>query len=165
MCHDSAMPLYYSLQGKRAVSNANAIAYEKAGENTGDEFKRKVRMARIVLRFIMPSVKILNVFKYRWFTYFYLGHRTSRYLLWFNHIVVVISNAFLVVYSPFYFVTMILQCIIYLMALMQMIFKTRNKILVFVNYYCMTIVAQFVGVVKTVLRRDRPFWEKAESTR
>lgn len=28
-CHDSSMPLYYALNGKRAIANQNAIAYEK----------------------------------------------------------------------------------------------------------------------------------------
>ena len=62
-CHDSSMPLYYALHKKRAIANHDAIAYEKAGENIQDEFKRKVRMNRIILNAILPSIKILNVFK------------------------------------------------------------------------------------------------------
>ncbi len=165
MCHDSAMPLYYSLQGKQAASNSNAIAYEKAGENNDDEFKRKIRMSRIVLRFILPSIKIMNVFKYKWFTYFYLGHRTSRYLLWFNHILLFLTNILLVTHSFFYVITLVLQSLIYVMAVVQLLFRTKNRILVFVFYYCMTILAQLIGVTKTILRKDKPFWEKAESTR
>lgn len=164
-CHDSAMPLYYSLQGKRAVANHNAIAYEKAGENDGDEFKRKVRMSRIVLGAILPSFKILNVFKYKWFTFFYLGHRTSRYLLWFSHIVFFITNLFLLSTSYIYVVTFILQMIIYLMAIAKNVFNINNKIFNFCSYYCMTIIAQFIGVFKTIAGQNKPFWEKAESTR
>ena len=55
-CHDSSMPLYYALNGKRAIANQNAIAYEKAGENIKDEFKRKVRMSRIALHSILPDI-------------------------------------------------------------------------------------------------------------
>ena len=29
----------------------------------------------------------------------------------------------------------------------------------------MTVLAQFIGVVNTITRRNKPFWEKAESTR
>lgn len=165
MCHDSAMPLYFSLQGKRALSNNRAIAYEKAGENNQDEFKRKVRMSRIVLRFIMPSIKILNVFEYKWYTYFYLGHRTSRYLLWFNHILLFVSNAFLATQSNFYWYVLIVQVFVYLIAAIQAVARTKLKPLIFMSYYCMTVLAQFIGVIKTILRKDKPFWEKAESTR
>lgn len=164
-CHDSAMPLYYSLQGKRAIANHNAIAYEKAGENDGDEFKRKVRMSRIVLGSILPSFKILNVFKYKWFTFFYLGHRTSRYLLWLSHIVFFITNLFLLNTSYIYIVTFIMQMIIYLLAIAKNIFNINNKVFNFCSYYFMTIIAQFIGVFKTITGQNKPFWEKAESTR
>ncbi len=30
-CHDSGMPVFYALKGKRAIANHDAIAYEKAG--------------------------------------------------------------------------------------------------------------------------------------
>ena len=70
-CHDSSMPLYYALKQKRAIANHEAIAYEKAGENIQDEFKRKVRMNRIILSSILPDIKILNIFKYKWFTFLF----------------------------------------------------------------------------------------------
>lgn len=164
-CHDSAMPLYYSLKGKRAIANHDAIAYEKAGENDGDEFKRKIRMSRIVLGSILPTFKILNVFKYKWFTYFYLGHRTSRYLLWFSHIVLLITNILLLKTGIIYIVTFILQTFIYLMAILKNLFNINNKIFNFCSYYCMTIIAQIIGVYKTIFGQNKPFWEKAESTR
>ena len=164
-CHDSAMPLYYALKGKRAIANHNAIAYEKAGENDNDEFKRKVRMSRIVLSSILPSIKVLNVFKYRWFTYFYLGHRTSRYLLWLSHIILFISNIFLLNFSYFYVFTLTIQLLIYFLAIIKVLFKINNKLINFCFYYCMTILAQLIGVFKTITGQNKPFWEKAESTR
>src|SRR5699024_6304714 len=91
--HDSAMPTLYAIQGKRAVANHDAIAYEKAGEIIEDEFGRKVRMNRIILKYILPDLRILNVFKYKWYTYFYLGHRTCRYLLWISHLILFLSSA------------------------------------------------------------------------
>ena len=165
MCHDSIMPLYYSLQGKRAIANHNAIAYEKAGENDEDEFKRKVRMSRIVLKFILPSIKILNIFKYKWYTFFYLGHRTSRYLLWFNHIVLFIVNIFLLKVSVLYLIAFFAQMIVYVLAITKKVFKINNKLFNFCSYYCMTVLAQAIGVYTTLTGQNKPFWEKAESTR
>lgn len=93
-CHDSSMPPYYALKGKRAIANHDAIAYEKAGEVIEDEFGRKVRSNRVLLAQILPDIRILNIFKYKWFTYFYLGHRTCRYLLWIAHFVLFATNVF-----------------------------------------------------------------------
>lgn len=165
MSHDSSMPLYFNLNGNRAIANHNAIAYEKAGEDDKDEFNRKVRMARITLKFILPSIRILNVFKYKWFTYFYLGHRTSRYLLWFNHILALITSGILSSYGVVYSFVFIIQVVVYLLVLCKFIFNLDCKILNFVSYYCMSILAQFIGVSKTILGLNKPFWEKAESTR
>ena len=164
-CHDSSMPLYYALQGKRAICNHDAIAYEKAGENISDEFGRKVRMSRIVLSFIMPDIRILNVFKYKWFTYFYLGHRTCRYILWFMHIMVLILNTILLSQNLFFVITFVGQILFYVFAVIRAVFKVDNKLLNMIYYYCITVIAQIVGVWRIITGKAKPFWEKAESTR
>ncbi|QVY61296.1 glycosyltransferase family 2 protein [Cytobacillus gottheilii] len=164
-CHDSAMPPLYALQGKRAIANHDAIAYEKAGEVIEDEFGRKVRMNRIILKHILPDVRILNVFKYKWFSYFYFGHRTCRYLLWISHLLVFISNALLLPESLFYKIAFLGQVLFYLLALARVITKSNNKYLTLVYYYCVTILAQWAGVYNILTGKAKPFWEKAESTR
>lgn len=164
-CHDSAMPLYYALKQKKAIANHDAIAYEKAGENMQDEFKRKVRMNRIILSAILPDIEILNIFKFKWFTYFYFGHRTCRYLLGIMHIALLISNAFLVKQSILYLLVFIAQIIIYLLAIFKQLFNLKSKLLDIIYYYCMTMVAQIVGIKNILTGKAKPFWEKAESTR
>lgn len=164
-CHDSAMPPLYALQGKRAIANHDAIAYEKAGEVIEDEFGRKVRMNRIILKHILPDFRILNIVKYKWFSYFYFGHRTCRYLLWISHLVVFITNAFLIQESWLYKTTFAGQVLFYLLALVRVITKSNNKYLTIVYYYCVTVLAQWVGVYNILTGKAKPFWEKAESTR
>ncbi|MFC4386578.1 glycosyltransferase family 2 protein [Gracilibacillus marinus] len=164
-CHDSAMPPLYALQGKRAIANHDAIAYEKAGEVIEDEFGRKVRMNRIILKHILPDLRILNIFKYKWFSYFYFGHRTCRYLLWISHLLVFITNALLIQASLLYIITFAGQVLFYLLALVRVITKSNNKYLTLVYYYCVTILAQWVGVYNILTGKAKPFWEKAESTR
>ena len=164
-CHDSAMPPFYVLHGKRAIANHDAVAYEKAGEIIEDEFSRKVRMNRLILSHILPDIRILNVFKYKWFSYFYFGHRTCRYLLWISHLMLLISNAFLITKSWFYLITFAGQILFYLLALVKFITKTKNKYLTLIFYYCVTVLAQWVGVYNILTGKAKPFWEKAESTR
>lgn len=164
-CHDSAMPLFYALQGKRAICNHDAIAYEKAGEVIEDEFGRKVRMSRIILKHIIPDLRLFNIFKYKWFSYFYFGHRTCRYLLWICHLMVLVSNTLLLQESYFYIIVFIGQVLFYLLALMAAFIKTPNKYITMIYYYTATVLAQWVGVYNALSGRAKPFWEKAESTR
>ena len=62
-CHDIGFPLLYALAKKRALYNPDAISYERAGEVDEDEFKRKTRMNRRIVKEIMPNFHILNVIK------------------------------------------------------------------------------------------------------
>ncbi|MFD2923014.1 glycosyltransferase family 2 protein [Halobacillus naozhouensis] len=163
--HDSSMPLYYSLNNKNAIANHDALAFEKAGENIKDEFNRKVRMSRIILASILPSLKILNVFRYKWFTYFYLGHRTSRYLLWFSHIMVLLLNMILINESSIYVITFGFQLVFYTIAVLRRFFYINNRFINMIYYYCMTLYAQIVGVMKVITGKAKPTWEKAGSTR
>lgn len=164
-CHDSSMPYYYGMHGQRAIFNENAIAYEKAGENTEDEYKRKVRMNRVILLHIKNGMKAFNVFKHGWFSYFYFGHRTSRYLLWINHLLAFISNVILAVYSDLIFWKIILgaQILFYILGILGR--KSKSKLLHMIYYYCITILAQWHGIFNCITGKAKPTWERAESTR
>lgn len=164
-CHDSAMPIFYALKGKRAIANHDAVAYEKAGEVIEDEFSRKVRMNRIILKHILPDLRILNFLKYKWFSYFYFGHRTCRYLLWISHLVVLIANIMLIHESWFYKIAFLGQILFYSLALIKVITKSKNKYLTLIYYYTVAIIAQWFGVYRILTGKAKPFWEKAESTR
>ena len=164
-CHDSSMPYYYGMHNQRAIFNEKAIAYEKAGENTEDEYKRKVRMNRVILLHIKNGIKALNVFKHGWFSYFYFGHRTSRYLLWINHLLVFVSNIILAIDSNFVFwkVTLGLQIVFYILGLAGR--NSKSKLLHMIYYYCITILAQWNGIFNCLTGKTKTTWERAESTR
>lgn len=163
--HDSAFPLHFGRRKERAIFNKDAIAYEKAGESNQDEFKRKVRMNRSILKSLFTWLNVINIFKYKWFTIFYLGHRTSRNLLWLMHLLLLISNIMLAMRNKLFLIILISHLLVYFVALFQQIFKTKFRIFRFTNYYIMTIIAQWMGVYNTITRKNKPFWEKAESTR
>lgn len=164
-CHDSAMPTYYAQIGKRAISNHQAIAYEKAGESNQDEFKRKVRMNRNSTETILKNLKILNPFKYKWYSYCYFGHRVCRHLLWLFHILLIIANIIIFNESIIFKIGLFMQAFIYFIAISRLIFQIKNKFFNLPYYYCMTVAAQIVGVWNELTGKSKPFWEKAESTR
>lgn len=165
LSHDSAMPLAYALAGKRAICNHDAVAWEKAGETDADEFRRKVRMNRGILKAILPDIRVLNIFRYRWFTLFYLSHRTMRYLLWFWHIVLLVCSAVLAFWHWAFLVIFGAQVLCYLLALFEWRLNTGNRRLHRIFYYAMTLWAQCCGVWNILTGKAKPFWEKAESTR
>lgn len=163
--HDSAMPLHFALKGERAICNHDAIAFEKAGETIEDEFGRKIRMNRRILDKILPDIRLLNIFKYKWFSYFYFGHRTCRYLLWLSHFIVFITNILLISEHWLYIFIFIGQLLFYILALIKLATKSNNKYITLIYYYCVTLIAQWVGVYNILTGKAKPFWEKAESTR
>lgn len=164
-CHDSSFPVLFALDGARAVFDPKAVAYEKAGENDQDEYKRKVRMNRNLFHNILPSVKILNIFRYKWFTVFWLGHRTCRYLLWVAHFMLFVISGILMFENEFWMITFIGQVIFYLMAIAGIITRSSNKYIKLVAYYTMTVLSQWHGAYNIVTGKAKPIWAKAESTR
>lgn len=164
-CHDSSMPYYYAGKHLRAIYNQDAVAYEKAGEITGDEFKRKVRMNRIIIQALKAGFKSLNVFKYGWFSYFFFGHRTCRYLLWITHAILYAASIGLYTQNGIYKLAFWGQTIFYVLAIFNLKIKSGNKLLNLMSYYTMTIFAQWKGVIDCVTGKSKPTWEKAESTR
>lgn len=164
-CHDAKMPYYFAGKGKRSIYNPDALAFEKAGEIDEDEFKRKVRMNRGILSALTEGIYSLNIKKYGWFSYFYFGHRTCRYLLWLAHFLLYVSNAFMVKKRMFYRLCFVGQTLFYVVGFWSHINKSKNKLVHLIYYYCMTILAQWIGVYHCLTGKSKAVWEKAESTR
>lgn len=165
-CHDSSFPVLFALKGYRAVYQPSAIAYEKSGENDKDEYKRKVRMNRNLFHNILPSLRILNVFKYRWFSFFWIGHRSCRYLLWIAHLLLITISGFLCYGHWFWMITFVAQVAFYLVAFLGRIFSVQNnKVVKLVTYYAMTVLSQWHGVYNIITGKAKPTWAKAETTR
>ncbi|MBB5174561.1 glycosyltransferase family 2 protein [Texcoconibacillus texcoconensis] len=163
--HDSAMPSHAALIHKKAIFNEKAIAYEKAGETTGDEFKRKVRMSRGGLKALYTDIRKYNPFKYGWYSYFYFGHRACRRALFIFHITLLSTNILLINENILYYFLFLIQISFYLLALMKKMFGLNHKVFYFPYYYVMTLLAQLVGTYNQITGKSKPFWEKAESTR
>lgn len=164
-CHDGSYPTLIVLKGKRAIYEKEAIAYEKAGENTTDEYSRKVRMGRTILTLKYSNLSKYNPFKTGLYSYFYFCHRYLRYSLYSLHILLFISNLFLINLNIFYKICFLTQVLFYGIAILGRLVKTKNKMIYFPYYYGMTIFAQLIAVKRSFLKQNKPFWEKAESTR
>lgn len=163
--HDAAMPDYAALNHKKALFNQYAIAYEKAGETSTDEFNRKVRMFRSGLSIVLKDFRKYNPFSYGWYSYFYFGHRACRRLLFLFHIFLFIVNLLLLKEHLIYTFTISFQILFYLLALLSKIFNLKNKLFNYPFYYTMTLLAQLIGTTNHLSGKSKPFWEKADTTR
>lgn len=163
--HDYEMPLHAALNGKRALYNDKALAFEKAGSTTNDEFKRKVRMQRRILTNIRTNLRRLNIFKYGWFSFFHFNHKTLRFLQAFFHIVLFISNIFLIRQGFIYKLILLGQAVFLILAILGQVSKAKNKIVYFPRYYSMMMLAQILGAKNELTGKSKATWEKAESTR
>lgn len=163
-CHDGLYPTLCVLDGKRAIYEENALAFEKAGENSQDEFSRKVRMNRGFLKSKYGYFSKFNPLKTGIFSYFYICHRYLRYSLYLFHILLFISSGYLSK-NIFYRYIFYSQIIFYLAAVIGAFSKKSIKIFYFPYYYTITIFSQLVAIIREILGKDKPFWEKAESTR
>lgn len=166
-CHDSEFPLKYALIKKKSLSNPDAVSYEKAGEINSDEFKRKVRMNRTILSIFSLMWRPLNIFKYKWFSLFYFGHRTCRYLIWFNHLLFLVASIVFTIIG-FYITGGIiigLQFICLIIGIVSIKYEIHFKPIRLLGYYSMMVIAQLVAVFKQITGKSKPVWEKAETTR
>lgn len=163
--HDYELPLYAGLNHKRALYNPKAIAVEKAGQTTADEFKRKVRMQRRILTNIFTNVRRLNIFEYGWFSFFHFGHKTLRYQQAFFHIVLFITNMALLNEGMFYKIFFLGQVAFYTLAVIGQLTKSKSKIFYFPRYYSAMMLAQILGGFNEIRGKSKATWEKAETTR
>ena len=163
--HDYEMPLYAGLNHKRALYNPKAIAVEKAGATTSDEFKRKVRMQRRILTNIFTNLRRLNIFSYGWFSFFHFNHKTLRFLQGFFHIVLFVTNLALINDGIFYRLFFLGQVIFFTLATIGKLTETKNKIFYFPRYYSLMMLAQLKGAYNEATGKSKATWEKAETTR
>ena len=163
--HDYEMPLYAGLNHKRALYNPKAIALEKAGQTSKDEFKRKVRMQRRILSNIFTNLRRLNIFEYGWFSFFHFNHKTLRFLLAFNHIVLFIANLALLNEGDFYRIFFLIQVGFFTLATIGKLSESNSKIFYFPYYYTMMMAAQLKGGYNEATGKSKATWEKAETTR
>lgn len=163
--HDYELPLYAGLNHKRALYNPKAIAMEKAGQTTSDEFKRKVRMQRRILTNIFTNLRRLNIFEYGWFSFFNFNHKTLRYLQAFFHIVLFVTNLALLNSGAFYKAFFLGQVAFYTLAVIGQLSDAKSKIFYFPRYYCSMMLAQILGAVGEIRGKSKATWEKAETTR
>jgi len=164
--HDFEYPHYVNSKGKKAVYINDAVAYEKAGIKTSEEYKRKVRMLARVWGSILKSPGIFSPFHTNLlFSWKMISHRLLRYLAPLPQVLIFASNIALYPTALTYQILLVVQIIFYSLALLSSVFQFRPKIFYLPYYFCMFNFASMAGLAKTIFGRTPAYWEKAGSTR
>jgi cellulose synthase/poly-beta-1,6-N-acetylglucosamine synthase-like glycosyltransferase len=78
---DFVLSFQIAMQGKRLVYEPDAYARESASASTGDEWKRKTRIAAGGIQAVIRLAPLLNPLRYGFLSFQYISHRVLRWTL------------------------------------------------------------------------------------
>ena len=164
---DFVNPCQIVEQGRRCLYERDAISVEEAAGSFDKEFRRKVRIVNRAWRATMSMKRLLNPFKFGFFSIELLSHKLLRWLVPFMLVVVVVLNALLVTRHLIYEIVLGLQVFFYVLAgLGTMLRKHRElSLILYVPYYfCLVNVASARGIFEVYLGKTYTTWSTARTS-
>lgn len=164
-CHDFEYPSLFVKNGHKAIFDDEAIALEKAGETTSDEYKRKVRMFSRTWHKILRNPWIFNPFKMgSLYSIFMFSHRLLRYSIGIFQLLILILNIALLGSGTIYTVIMGIQIFYYICSAIG---YYNRKLKIFYIFYYLNVfhTATLVGFIKAITNNVKPFWASAATSR
>jgi hypothetical protein len=160
--HDLGLPYQLAQRGRRAVYDADAVAWEKPSHDTEDEYKRKVRMASQCWLHVLSGRMLRGGGPM--YVVEIVSHRLLRYGSGLLHVVVLATSVALVSHGLIYVIALALQ-----IAWLALALAGRLRLPIpgaaLAYYYLAVTAATLAGLVR-YLRVGVPVtWEKAEGTR
>lgn len=155
---DLILPLRVVEQGYRVVYRDDAVSYEEALGQHGDEYKMRVRVSLRALHGIW-EMRYLLAPRYKLFAFQLLVHKLLRYLVVVPLGVALLCSAFLASRPP-YGALLGLQASFYTIALIGWVFGGRVRLgLVFVPFYfCLINLAAAVALVRFFRGERQVVW-------
>jgi cellulose synthase/poly-beta-1,6-N-acetylglucosamine synthase-like glycosyltransferase len=111
--NDFVIPLSINEQGYRGVVQRDAFCIERDAGGAAGEFKRQVRITSRTIRAIMNYRRLLNPFKYGWYSVELFSHKLCKFLVPFFLLVMLVVNIFLYDRSVFFLTTLAGQLLLY----------------------------------------------------
>lgn len=149
-------------KGHRLVFENDALAYENTMPGAEEEFRRKVRIMNRGLRGVIMRKKLLNPFRYGFYSVTLFSHKVLRRLVPFFLIFLYIASLFLVNTHIFYTTAAIAQTVFYLWAGISYLMRQSNiggsKLFYIPFFYCMANLAAFIAVLNIIAGRKIEFW-------
>ncbi len=149
-------------QGYRLVFESGALAYEDPMPSAEKEFSRKVRIMNRGLRGVILRKKLLNPFRYGFYSLVLFSHKILRRLVPFFLIILFCVNLLLINYGTFYQISAMAQIFFYGLAIISYFLRHsrfgRKKILYIPFFYCLANAAAFVAVINLLKGKRIERW-------
>lgn len=164
---DFYLTLRIAQAGNRVIYEPEACAEELPSANSGEELKRKIRIAAGGIQSVVRLKALLNPVKYGWLSFQYISHRVLRWTLApLALLVILLSNmALALIGSPFYQVLLACQLAFYLFALLGYLMENKRmriKLFFIPYYFFLMNYAVYAGFYRYIRGSQSAVWERAK---
>ncbi len=156
--NDFIIPLNVIKRGKRVVLDEDIYCVEEATSGAKNIFSRQVRITTRTAWAIRRNISLLNIFKYKCFSFFLLSHKVLRLLTPFFLLSTFCLNLFLVQRSPFFVIFMGGQLFFWLTSLVALWGIAHGRIAAIFKYFLITFSAQLVGCLRMIAGIEDIMW-------
>lgn len=164
---DFYLTLRIAQKGYRVIYEPEACAEELPSANSGEELKRKVRIAAGGIQAVVRLKALLNPAKYSWLSFQYISHRVLRWTLApLSLLIILLTNMGLALMGhPLYQLLLVGQLLFYSSALLGYFLesrKTRIKVFFVPYYFFLMNYAVYAGFWRYLRGRQSAVWERAK---
>ncbi len=149
-------------QGYRLVYEPEARANEPPAGYADKEFGRKVRIINRGLRSVLVRKKMLNPFRYGFYSLTLFSHKISRRLVPVFLVLLFVSSLFLANELILYFVALLLQAGFYAWAAVSFLLRNRTigqlKIFSLPFFFCLANLAALVALYNLIMGKRVTLW-------
>ncbi|WP_439505937.1 glycosyltransferase family 2 protein [Sediminibacterium sp.] len=166
---DFMISMNIALKGFKIIYEPEAYASELASANTGEELKRKIRIAAGGVQSTIRLKSLLLPFKQPILSFEFISHRILRWVVTpYMMIIALIINIWLVTdlgLGNIYGLMLLGQLFFYTAALLGWIMEQRQlkvKIFFIPYYFCLMNYAVIAGFIRYFSTKQSVLWEKAK---
>jgi cellulose synthase/poly-beta-1,6-N-acetylglucosamine synthase-like glycosyltransferase len=160
IARDLLLPLKIILDGYKVKFDSESLAYEDTMTDVKNEFKKRSRIVLNALPAVFECMPLLNIFKYKYDSFFLWSHRILRWLSPVFLIMIFITNALLI--NSFYFSLLFYSQIgFYLIGCLTFIYPALlNRFTIFklINYFLLRNYAVLKSLILYILGRKQGSW-------
>lgn len=158
---DFVLPLAVRQQGYRVVYRAEALLYEDALADSGDEFRMRVRVSLRALHALKDMAGLFNPLRYGLFAWQLLSHKLLRYLAPLFQLGALVTNVVLAGNSSFWAVLLLLQIGFYVLAGYGHLGRRHAmpKAVTLAYYLCVINSAAALALVRFLQGRKQVMWQ------
>jgi cellulose synthase/poly-beta-1,6-N-acetylglucosamine synthase-like glycosyltransferase len=150
--------------GKEAIYEPQAIGSEETSLETYGEFHRKVRISQANFNLLPKYIPLLNPLR-GLVAYGFFSHKLLRWIAPVLMMVLLASNALLLVRGPLYYALFAGQALLYFIAGLGYVRngKTKNSKLLLIPFYFVSMnMALLIGMFRALSKKQGGSWRRIE---